>query len=142
MGTHLPRCPLSEGSCASPSISIQRLQNRRTLYSLWFLSDVDYQRRRSMLLIEGFLDDLLHRATILRSKTGQSFVRKIRKRTLGSTIRRTYRAPHYPIVTFRSIENHKLLLNIFPRLGFDLAFAKRHSLVDEFNNRSLQDGSG
>lgn len=42
---------------------------------------------------------------------------------------RTYRTPHDPIVVLRGIENRKFLLDIFPRLGFDLAFVEGHRLV-------------
>jgi len=61
--------PLGRVSCAIPSessIPIARTaRTARKLHLLLFLSDVDYQRGRSVLLIEGSLDDLLHRATVL-----------------------------------------------------------------------------
>ena len=63
------RFPLGRVSYALPSessILIARIaKTARKLHLLRFLSDVDYQRGRSVLLIEGFLDDLLHRATVL-----------------------------------------------------------------------------
>lgn len=52
--------------CHFLSIPIQVTTIAEKLYSLWFLSDIDYQCRWSIILIEGFLDDLFHCSTILR----------------------------------------------------------------------------
>jgi hypothetical protein len=124
--------------------SRSRLPNRRKLYSLWSLSDVDYQCGWCIFLIEGFLDNFLYGATILRSqKIGKPSLGQ-RKRLRRYGILRTYRTPHDSIVTLRGIENYKLFLDVFPRLRFDLAFVERHGLVDEFTDRTLcaRGGSG
>ena len=63
---------------------------------------------------------------------------KTKQETVEFTIQPTYRAPHNPIVILRGIKNRKLFRNLFPSAGFDLAFAKRHSLVDKFSGFALR----
>ena len=110
----------------------------RRFHSLWFLSDVDYQRAWGMFLIEGFLHDLFHRAAILRSNKPLVREKKRNKETVEFAIRQTYRTPHNPIVILRSVKNHKLLRDLFPSARLDLAFAKRHSLVGKFRGCVLR----